>query len=571
MNEWFKKVIGQIKALWAKWKPVQKIIFFSVIAVVILAMILLFSFNSSPGMVDLFSVPVSDEKEREDIIMRLEQENVDVKVTPEGIIQVKDKATARRMKRILSEEDKIPSNVNPYDFFDNINQFTITEWDKNVQLRQAMRREIEMFIEAYPDIDNAEVILNIPEEEYFTDMQKETSVSVQIYARPGSDVLHNRKRIEGITRAIRLGIPGLKEENIVITDHEGRIVNDFELMDEFENLELAEKQLQLKMKMQREYRNDITRHLTNAFKGKTDRFSVTNVEIDFDFDKEIVDTTRYLPFEVKKDNPATPYDDSLVKDSVIRSRQTDDQVYKGSGINPQGPPGAEGQTPPAYKDVDGLVGTWEQHTVIENTEIGSEVKHEEKAPVQMGRVTVNVLVDGKWKQLYDEKGEKRFENGSLVREYVPPADEELVSLRKSIEGLVGFDKSRGDLVSVVHYQFDRSDEHRIENEKFLSRQRMQTAVIYSIIGLVVLIIAFIVFRLISREMERRRRLREEELSRQHQAMREAALRSAEEEGVDVQMSVEERARMEMQENAINMAREHPEDVAQLIRTWLIEE
>ena len=37
------------------------------------------------------------------------------------------------------------------------------------------------------------------------------------------------------------------------------------------------------------------------------------------------------------------------------------------------------------------------------------------------------------------------------------------------------------------------------------------------------------------------------------------------------IAIEERARLEMQENAINMAREHPEDVAQLIRTWLMEE
>ncbi|MFW5801943.1 MAG: flagellar M-ring protein FliF, partial [Spirochaeta sp.] len=91
------------------------------------------------------------------------------------------------------------------------------------------------------------------------------------------------------------------------------------------------------------------------------------------------------------------------------------------------------------------------------------------------------------------------------------------------------------------------------------------------IGVAVLLVSFIAFRLISREIERRRRLREEELARQHQAMREAALRSAEEEGTEVEMSVEERARMELQEHAINMAREHPEDVAQLIRTWLIEE
>jgi flagellar M-ring protein FliF len=29
--------------------------------------------------------------------------------------------------------------------------------------------------------------------------------------------------------------------------------------------------------------------------------------------------------------------------------------------------------------------------------------------------------------------------------------------------------------------------------------------------------------------------------------------------------------MELQENVANMAKEHPEDVAQLIRTWLLEE
>jgi flagellar M-ring protein FliF len=96
--------------------------------------------------------------------------------------------------------------------------------------------------------------------------------------------------------------------------------------------------------------------------------------------------------------------------------------------------------------------------------------------------------------------------------------------------------------------------------------------IYAVlIGLGALLILVLAYRLIAKELERRRRLREEELARQHQAMREAALRTAEEQGVEVELSVEDRARLEMQENAANMAREHPEDVAQLIRTWLVEE
>ena len=61
------------------------------------------------------------------------------------------------------------------------------------------------------------------------------------------------------------------------------------------------------------------------------------------------------------------------------------------------------------------------------------------------------------------------------------------------------------------------------------------------------------------------------MARQHQLAREMALKNAEEEGAQIEMSIEDRARLEMQENAINLAREHPEDVASLIRTWLSDE
>ena len=86
------------------------------------------------------------------------------------------------------------------------------------------------------------------------------------------------------------------------------------------------------------------------------------------------------------------------------------------------------------------------------------------------------------------------------------------------------------------------------------------------------LVTFIIFRFVSREMERRRRLREEEILRRQQAEREKALWEAKQDGMqDVTMSVEERKRAELQENAIAMAKEHPEDVAMLIRTWLMEE
>ena len=86
-----------------------------------------------------------------------------------------------------------------------------------------------------------------------------------------------------------------------------------------------------------------------------------------------------------------------------------------------------------------------------------------------------------------------------------------------------------------------------------------------------MLILFILYRVISRERERRRRLKEEEALRQAQLERERILWEAEKANNEVAMTVDERKRLELQENAINVAREHPEDVALLIRTWLMEE
>jgi flagellar M-ring protein FliF len=100
---------------------------------------------------------------------------------------------------------------------------------------------------------------------------------------------------------------------------------------------------------------------------------------------------------------------------------------------------------------------------------------------------------------------------------------------------------------------------------------METALLIFLGGIALLLIAFILIRIISKEMERRRRMEAEERARREEALRQQALLQAEEEGMDVSLSVEERARMELMDSVVNMAKEHPEDAAQLIRTWLLEE
>ncbi len=569
MKEWLKKFKEQIKILWGKWTLVQKIILFGVIAVTLGGLVLLANFSSSPSTVLLITSAISDPQKLDAISVRLDKEGVDHTITEDGHIYVADRKTAQRMVAILLREDLIPAETSPWDIF-KMDRWSLTDFERNINLRQAITTNLEEHIEALDDIDSAKVTLVLPEDKLFAEDQNPVTASVIITPRPGSDIDTNRKKIEGIVKLVQFAVEGLIGDNIVISDYRGTVLNDFGDMADFDRLELTGRQLKQKQILESSYKDQIFKELSQIF-GK-DRMSITKVEIDLNFTKQTVTTEEHYPITTKVDNPSTPYDESAFVLSIPRSSENTSEKFNGTGFNPEGPPGQEGQTPPAYKDLNNLVGNYSKSSSIVNEEVNTRNIVEEKSPWEIKRITVGAAIDGSWRKVYNDKGELQFDNGGVIkREYTPVSDEEIKKAKTLIEHAIGYDKARGDSVIVQHIQFDRSEQFNLEDEEYRNQKRVQQTVLYSIIGVAIIIVAFIIFRIISREMERKRRLKEEELARQHQMMREAALKSAEEEEMDVAMSVEERARMEMQENAINMAREHPEDVAQLIRTWLVEE
>ncbi len=149
--------------------------------------------------------------------------------------------------------------------------------------------------------------------------------------------------------------------------------------------------------------------------------------------------------------------------------------------------------------------------------------------------------------------------------------EELKKAENIVKKSINFNEGRGDQVAVENIMFDRSKYWESLRAEFRKKEQIKKILLAALIGVIVLFVGFILFRAVSKELERRRRAKEEALALEQQRMREAALRAAEEEGIDVELSLEERARLELQENAINLARERPDDVAQLLRTWLAEE
>jgi len=568
MNEFFKKLLTKVTALWAGWSLRQKLIV-AVIAVVIFGgVITLFRVSATPVLSAVISRPITDVNLLDRIVNRIEMENVKVTVTPDNVVRVADDKTAQRMRVILLSEDLLPSKIDPWEVFDK-ERWTITDMERKVNLQRAQKTMIIEHIKAIKGVDDVKLNIVWPEKSLFASEQNPVSAAVTITPSPGSDITQNRKEIEGMQKILKFAIEGLKDDNIVITDSYGNQLNDFDGMKDFDKQALTEKQQKFLLKLEKEYKGLVLSHIQQVF--TRDRVRDLNIKFEMDMSKKSVETKENFPVTIKPRTPGLSYDDSIIKEQLEISTSESETKWEGQGFNPEGPPGVEPNAPPAFKDMDNLFGRMNQTTKVINYDPNVRKTQEEKSP-QIDRVTVSVNIDGVWKRKFDAKRNPIITpDGSIEREYTPVPPEELKKVEDIIKGAIAYNPARGDEVKVTNAQIDRSQEFRLEDEAYFKKKQMQITIIVFIAGLTIMLFGFMLFRTISREMERRRRLAEEERARREQMLRESAMAEAEQEGEDVSISVEERTRMQLMESAINLAKEHPEDAAQLIRTWILEE
>lgn len=567
MNEWFKKLVSNIKEKWAKWSILQKSIGIGVIVAVVVAIILGFRFSARPTTVRLFNSPVTGDAQAQ-ILTRLDKENVEADVDSAGYIRVADEKVARRMRDILITEGLVPVNVDPFaGFYER--SWSTTDAEQNVKKQRAITEQVRLHLEEFDDIASADVNLVLPEDKLFKSDQNPVTASVILTFTPNSDMATNRRKIQSVEKILMNAVEGLKKENITIADKSGTTLNDDQGMAEFDRLSLIEREQKMIQKLEVYYRAQVLESL-QYIKTKN-RVPSINVKIDMNMAEKKIESTRYSPFVKKEDNPDTPYDDSDIQDSVVVSSQTVTREWQGTGFNPQGPTGTEGQNPPVYSDMSNVIGRQTETGVTQNFLVNTDNISETVHPT-IDRVTVSVNVDGTWSKKYDKNHNPIFDDeGRIVREYTPVPKEELEDIADLVEGAIGYDRAKKYLVVVKNVQIDRQDEFDAEDEAYRKARQTRMTIICILIGIAVVLLVFILYRFISREIERRRRIKAEEERRRQEMARIMALQNAQEEGMEVTMSVEERRRAELQENAISMAKEHPEDVAMLIRTWLMEE
>jgi flagellar M-ring protein FliF len=85
------------------------------------------------------------------------------------------------------------------------------------------------------------------------------------------------------------------------------------------------------------------------------------------------------------------------------------------------------------------------------------VEHVVEAAGSIERLSIAVLVDGNYRTITDATGKK-------TREYVERTQEELGKLDAIVKNAIGFNKARGDQITVSSMPFDSSREMEVAEE-----------------------------------------------------------------------------------------------------------
>lgn len=523
-----KEFLNQLQELWNKLDTRAKIVIGSASVVVFTGLIFLVFVLGDPNY-----QPIYEDLTPEDasaIVDELENRGVSYRLQDGGGTILVPSEHVHDMRLALAGEDLPTSGQVGFEVFDDV-QFGTTDFERRVNLYRAMGGELSRSIETMDVISTARVQITAPEESLFITEERPAEASVMIDLESGQQLSSHQARAIG--DLVASGVPDLQLENVTIVDTAGNLLSP-DNMGEDDNFRQAQDISSTQREMEREYEENLRERL-NAMLTRIlgpDNFTV-QVQSRMDFDLRERESHTYLPI--------------IDEEGLPRSREELREIYHGGDVPEDGGAPGTASNIPGYLSADDMEeeGFYERTEETINYEMDEVIEREEFAPGTIEQLSVSVMVD-------EEMGE-----------------DELLVLEESIQAAAGFDAERGDTVNVSSLEFDRT----IEEEMAAAREREEAArrrqfLIYSGLIVGILLLALLTVFLL------RRRGRQEKRAVPEGARVDMMVEEEEEEEIelpDEELSEDEKKVRKMREELHEMAEDQPEEMAELIKSWLMEE
>ncbi|MGN6129819.1 MAG: flagellar basal-body MS-ring/collar protein FliF [Nocardioidaceae bacterium] len=492
----------------------------------VLAAFMVFRWAATPSYAPLYSNLAPADASA--VIDKLDAAGTPYKITGGGdtiMVPQKDVYSAR----IQLSGDGLPSSSSTagYSLLDG-QSLSTSQFQEQTSYKRAIEGELEKTIEALDAVDTAVVHVAMPQEKLFQTDQQPTTASVLVATHPG--VTLSTEQVQAIVHLVASSVEGLDPKQVTVTDSAGNVLST--AGDGIDSVASTRDQ---EVKAFEDRMSGSVSSMLDKVVGAGN--SAVQVTADLNFDQTTTHTTRYYT------NPK----------AVPLTATSTTEKYKGPGTS---------------ATAGGVVGPDGQLT--QSTVPGGATRY------QKNQRTSDNAVDQVVQQVQAAPGNVKALHVGIVLDSTSPTGKNAAAVQKLVSSALGINPKRGDTVTVSSLPFDHTAQQQAAAELAAQQKAESQARWFSIAktGGLLLVLALILFAA-WRRSRKREQLREqattymvEQIRRQAEPVAAVPPAPAAPELPAADPAGE--LRVAARDEIAAMVERQPEEVAQLLRGWLVE-
>lgn len=303
----------------------------------------------------------------------------------------------------------------------------MTEFVQNINYQRALQGELSRTITQLAEVESCRVHIVIPARSVFIEEDEPATASVILKIHNGRWI--NKDQVQGIVHLVGSSVPRLSPQNVTVVDQNGKLLAG--VQDEASVSKVSSNQLEFQKRKERLLEQSVLSMLEQVLGHDK---AIVRVSCDLDFIQQESTEELFLP-----DN------------QVVRSEQLSSEASSKADPGSIGIPGMASNINKndASTKKTATPNSFQKQDNTRNYEIGKMTSRKILPVGKLKRLSVAVIVDGKYETVVKGKGDKQHEE--IV--YVARSVEEISTLESIVKRAVNFDDSRGDMVEVANIPF----------------------------------------------------------------------------------------------------------------------
>lgn len=526
---------NQFQSFFQSLTTAKKVFLFSALGAILIGLVSFVYFSQQVTWAPLVSG--INQQDAGNIVRKLDELNIEYVLQPGGNTILVPASEVDKVRLDIASSGIQMGGIVGLEIFDESN-FGATEFQQKIQYKRALEGELARLITQINVITSAKVNLALPEKSLFLDEEQHPTASVVLEVNNAGRL--SKREVDTILNLVSGSIPGMMPQDVRVADQSGTLLSKgltdpgvTEVRNQnYYYQQLVEQRLQDKLVTQLE-------KITGP-----DRVEV-RVSLKMDFDSS----------EIKEEL----VDPDL---SAVLSEEVNTEDSTGSRSIPVGVPGVTSNSPEVRAGASEVANVSNVNKKQKRTNYVNSTRHitRTKSAGKILRMSVAVLLDGRYEYIRDESGEVI---GSP--QYMPRTPEELEIIEQVARQTVGFEPTRGDSITVKNMKFSKP---LVEQEKLKAHQRDATRkfiidlIRFILVGVIIVLLIFMVIR----PMVQKLSAKPEDLD----LLMGLPTTIGELEGEELEIPTEKETGIPPRDKIIEIARQDPLKTATLIRNWLRE-